>query len=400
MSQIFTAPTPPPRRFTNFADIDLLVHRRYVDGLGIERTLLEVGAVRRMKDLFDCLEHRMRRVAASDVAPWKQHSRGICMTAEGQFMWQVLRDVAAEAPDDLCAGRRLNPWLEVGMSLARKWAPGLRPYAITNPNVLDMQESVPRSLMTRIFRVIRRICRSKKFRTRVNNSTRNATERYLSCANLMTDLLKENARLLILRIDLYFEGDAKVLSESQEAEQAYEKFLRTLREGRLVPDLLGYIAKREDGLERRIHYHVLVAIDADLHQQAGSWTERLGQFWVKECVGAESLASFFSCWKRRDEYKFNCIGVLHYTDSRMLMGLRCALEYMCKDGPHILVNDGKGRNLRKSQSPKRTGGKRRRGVPRTRDLDLSAARQVLLTPDSPRATRHPVHGATRSLLAS
>lgn len=399
MSQVFTAPTTPSRRFTNFADLDLLIHRRYVDGLGIERTLLEVGGVRRMKDLFDRLEQLMRRVAATDVAPWRQHARGICMTPEGQSMWVVLRDVAAEAPDDLCEGRRLNPWLEVGMSVARKWTSDLRPYAIASPNALDMQEPVPRSLMTRIFHVIRRICRSKKFRARVNNSTRNATERYLSCANLMIDLLKENARLLVLRIDLYFEGDAKVLSESQEAARAYEKFLRTLREGRLVPELLGYIAKREDGLERRIHYHVLVAMDADLHRQAGSWIECLGQFWVKECVGAGSLASFFNCWKRRNEYRYNCIGVLHYTDSRMLMGLRGALEYMCKEGPHVLVKDGKGRNLRKSQSQKRADGRRRRGAPRTRDLDLSAARQVLLTPDS-RATQHPVRGATGSPMAS
>ena len=381
MSEIYTAATPPTKRFTNFADLDLFIHRRHVDDLGIEQLLIEVGAVRRMKNLFDRLEQEMRRVATSDAGPWQQHSRGTCMTIEGQFLWVVLRDVTAEAPDELCAGRRLNPWLEVGLSVARKWASTLRAYAITNPNVLDMQQEVPRALMTRIFRVIRRICLSKKFRNRVNNSTRNAKERYLSCANLMIDLLKEDARLLILRVDLYFEGDAKVLSESEEAEQAYEKFLRTLREHRLVPDLLGYIAKREDGLERRIHFHVLVAMQADLHQQAYPWIEHMGEFWVKECVGAPTLASHFNCWKRRNEYEYSCVGVLHYTDSRMLMGLRLALEYMCKEGPHLLVKEGKGHNLRKSQSPKRLDGERRRGAPRKRDPDLSAARQVLLTPD-------------------
>ena len=381
MSNIFTTTAPPPKRFTNFADLDLFIHRRHVDDLGIERTLLEVGAVRRMKNLFDRREQQMQRVAASEAAPWHQHKRGICMTLEGQCMWVVLRDVAAEAPDDLCAGRRLNPWLEVGLSVARKWASALRAYAITNPNVLDMHQEVPRNIMTRIFRVVRRICRSKTFRNKVNNSTRNAKDRYLGCAELMIDLLREDARLLILRIDLYFEGDAKVLSESNEAEQAYEKFLRTLREDRLVPDLLGYIAKREDGLERRIHYHVLVAMRADLHQQAYSWIEHMGKFWVNECVGAKALASHFNCWNRRDEYEHNCIGVLHYTDNWMLMGLRDALEYMCKEGPHILVKKGKGHNLRKSQSPKRIDGERRRGAPRKRDPDLSAARQVLLTPD-------------------
>lgn len=380
MSYLYATTPPQPKRFTNFADLDLFIHRRYIDDLGIERTLLEVGAVRRMKNLFDRLEHQVRRVAASDAAAWQQHSRGNCMTSEGQFLWVVLRDVASEAPDDLCAGRRLNPWLELGLRVARKWASSLRPYAITNPNALDMQQEMPRNLMTRIFGVIRRICRSRKFRNLVNNSTRNAKQRYVSCANLMIDLLKENARVLILRIDLYFEGDARVLSDSQEAEQAYEKFLRTLRDDRLVPDLLGYIAKREDGLERRIHYHILVAMDADLHQQAHPWIEHMGEFWVTQCVGAESLASYFNCWNRRNEYKYSCIGVLHYTDSRSLMGLREALEYLCKEGPHVLVK-GNGHNLRKSQSRKRIDGERRRGAPRRLDPDLSAARQVLLTPD-------------------
>lgn len=381
MSNIYATASPQPKRFTNFADLDLFIHRRHVDDLGIEHTVLEVGAVRRMKTLFNRLEQELRRVAASDATPWQQHSRRIRMTSEGQFLWVVLRDVASEAPDDLCAGRRLNPWLELGLTVARKWAPTLRAYAIMNPNVLDMQEEVPRNLMTRIFRVIRRICRSKRFRNLVNNSTRNSKERYLSCAKLMLDLLREDARLLILRVDLYFEGDARILSDSEEAEKAYEKFLRTLREGGLVPSLLGYIAKREDGLERRIHYHVLVAIDGDRHQQAYPWTEHMGNFWVNECVGSRALADYFNCWKRRNEYRYNCIGVLHYSDSRMLMGLRDALEYMCKEGPHVLMKEGKGHNLRKSQSRKRINGERRRGAPRRHDPDLTAARQVLLTPD-------------------
>lgn len=398
MTNIYTTATPQRKRFTNFADLDLLIHRRHIDDLGIERTTIEVGAVRRMKSLFDRLEHQLRRVAASNTAPWHQHKRGICMTLEGQFLWIVLRDVADEAPDDLCAGRRLSPWLEVGLAVARKWASSLRAYAIRSQNELDMREEVPRKLMTQIFRVIRRVCRSKKFRRKVNNSTRNAKDRYLECADLMIDLLRESSRLLILRIDLYFEGDAKVMSESEEAERAYDKFLRTLREDRLVPNLLGYIAKREDGLERRIHYHVLVAMRADLHQQAYSWIEHMGKFWVNECVGAKALASHFNCWNRRHEYEYNCIGVLHYADSRMLMGLRDALEYMCKEGPHILVKKGKGHNLRKSQSPKRIDGELRRGAPRKQDPNLSAARQVLLTSDPLPPSSRSTSGSARSRL--
>ena len=67
-------------------------------------------------------------------------------------------DVEVEAPDALCAGRRLGPWLDVGLKVARKWAPMLRAFTVGGPNTLDMNVEVPRNLMTRIFRVIRRIC--------------------------------------------------------------------------------------------------------------------------------------------------------------------------------------------------------------------------------------------------
>ena len=88
-------------------------------------------------------------------------------------------------------------------------------------------------------------------------------------------------------------------------------------------------------------------------------------------------------------------GVLHYTDSRMLMGLRDALEYMCKEGTHSLVKEGMGHNLRKSQSPKRSEGELRRGAPRKQDPELSAARQVLLTPDPLPAARNSREGGGR-----
>ena len=80
----------------------------------------------------------------------------------------------------------------------------------------------------------------------------------------------------------------------------------------------------------------------------------------------------------------------------MLMGLRDALEYLCKEGAVILVKKGKGHNLRKSQSPKRLEGKTRRGVPRRRDPELNAARQVLLTPDSKPSEKRRARDVARS----
>lgn len=377
--QYFTTPRGPVRKFTNLADLDQFIHQRFRDEAGIERQYLIVGAVRRLGIYLSRLEDQMRRIATSSTSIFYKHSRGIDLEADGHFLWLVLRDADEEATRELCKGRRLNPWLTLGLHLAWKWGAELRQYTEKSPNLLDVNHERPRRIMAHIIYVIRRACTSKMFRNLVNNDTRNAKENYISCANLMLDLFREKARLLILRVDLYFDGDAKIFSESEAANRAYDKFMRWLRDERIVPDVVGYIGKRENGLEKRIHYHVLVALDGDEHQNAYHLTEQLGRFWVDQCVGARALATHFNCWTRRRELEFPCMGLLHYMDSRMLMGLRLAMEYMCKEGNHILVGDGMGRNLRKSVRPKPRDDGNRRGAPRKHGNDIHVAEQVLLT---------------------
>ena len=92
------------------------------------------------------------------------------------------------------------------------------------------------------------------------------------------------------------------------------------------------------------------------------------------------MASFKNCWTRRREYRFNCLGLLHYSDSRMLMGLREAVEYICKDDGHTFLTGAYGKALRKGQPP-RVRAETRPGAPRK--ADLSVARTVLLTKADP-----------------
>ena len=366
------------RRFTNLADIELFIHHWYKDAEGNDRLCLEVGAVRRMKTYFDILKLSLEKISASKDSPWMENARGIhVLTTEARILWNCIRDADEEAPETLCKGRRLNPWLRLGLHLAWKWGERLRQYR-TCDNNLDGRLEFAHRMFCHIVSVIRRVCRSDRFRRWAFNDDRRARDNYASCTRLMLDIFKLHARPLILRIDLYFEGDASDMSESDSAQRAYDKFLRNLSEGKILPDVLGYISKREDGLERRVHYHVLVALDGDKHQNAFRMTEILGQYWSNRCVGSSYLGSFFNCWKRKNEYENCCLGLLHYSDEYMLRGLREALEYMCKEGAHIFVNKDMGKNLRKSQSPKIANGEPRRGAPRKQGSDLHLAAAILL----------------------
>lgn len=363
------------KRFTDFAATDLMIRHCLVADDGTQRVVYEIGAVRRMVWYFGWMERTLRRIAKSEQSPLSLDKYGHHLSGDAKDLWHVLRNIE-EAPEEARAGRKLSPWLKVGLHVANKWEPRLRDF--TSYEMLDVRLEYPRKAMAHIFKFIRRVCRSKRFRALVNNDTKKAEDNYLSCCEYMLGLLKVQARPLVLRIDLYFEGDAKVFSESREARKAYDKFLRNLSECRIIPGVLAYIGKRENGLERRIHFHVLVALDGNEHRQAYNLTEELGRYWVNDCVGSPTFASYANCFLRRDEYEFSCIGLLHYTDESMLKGLRRALRYLCKEGAHILVGKGMGRNLRKGQLPQLPADASRPGAPRKYGNDLSLARRILL----------------------
>lgn len=379
VDEIRPAPTKA-RRFSDFASTDLLIRHCLTEINGNDRVVYEVGAVRRMAWHLDWMEKSFKLIAKTTASPWESREFGgrrwYWMSKEATDLWHVFRNIQ-ESPEELTKGRRLSPFLKLALHLAYKWEPRLRYF--TNKNgLLRVSEDYPRRMLSHIVSVIRRACNSKIFRQLANNDTRNAKENYLSCAKCMLQVFRVHARPLVLRVDLYFEGDAKILSESTSAGKAYNKFMRHLSEGKLLPDVLWYAGKRENGLERRIHFHVLVVMDGDKHRQAYNLIEKLGRFWVSECVGSPALASHKNCWERKNEYKHNCLGLLHYTDEDMLLGLRKALQYICKEGSHILVGEGMGRNLRKGQAPKLPALGKRRGAPRRHGNDVSAAEGILL----------------------
>lgn len=367
------------KRFTCLADMHHLKYHFFTDDTGRDRRVVEVGSTRQLIFFLDRLEKQVKAVSASKDDPWVKSWRGMnAMSKIAQAIWHSIRSVQELAPHAIVEGRRLNPWLDVGLHVAYEWEPVLG-FRTIRDNLLTGSDEVSREGMEQIFRTIREECNSKEFRARVNSHNRGAKESYFRCAKYMLSLLREHGRPLILRIDLYFEGDAKDLSESAAARKAEDKFLRALREQRIVPDVRRYILKREDGLDRRIHYHLLVAMDGDKHRDAYHFGEVVGNYWVNECVGSPALASYFNVWLRRRELEYSCLGHLHHADAHKLEGLRRALWYLCEPGAHVLVREDIGRNLRKGQTP-RDGRANALGRPRKLGSSLELAEHILLAP--------------------
>lgn len=219
---------------------------------------------------------------------------------------------------------------------------------------------------------VRITCRSQAFKNLLHDHERKAKDNFRSGCDYVIDQFARHSRLLVLRIDLYFRPDAKGWGYSKAADKAMTNYLRTLRLGRIVPDYLGFIIKRENGISRGMHYHLMVFLDGHLHRNAYHLTEVMGEAWVKR-VGVDK-GSYWNCYANKDLYRYNGLGLVHVSDVEKLIGIRVALFYMSKQDSVLKVDGSRVKNFWRSLKVKDDSN---RGAPRKNGSGMELVRRLL-----------------------
>ena len=376
---------PAKERFHNLVSSGLVSPRQWIDSVGVHHYAYFIDENKDAVRQLDSIRAIVMRIAKSKEPPWMafQFRGGLRykLSGDARRLWHVIRGV------DLVhkawgREKEMHPYVALGVRLFRKWEPHLRWY--TNPNAeLMISEELPRRIIWRIVRVIRRVCSSGRFVNRVRRLDRQRWENFRSCGGYVLSILRDHARPLVLRADFYLEGQAKSVALERKVERAVQKLIRNLRESRIIPDILGYIVKRENAYDRGMHLHVMVFVDGNLHSNTYGLTEMLIAYWIYECVGSPELASGFNCYNRKDEYLFNGLGHVHYADENALRGVRDALLYLSKTDGHFLLPDGFGKSLRKGQEKPLAARVLRRGAPRKHSSHLEVARRILMNQPQP-----------------
>lgn len=297
------------------------------------------------------------------------------------------------------SNHQFNPKLDLMIRAARKFQPEIAPefQSVTK----TFSEFHNRKLLDDFAAYVGSESRTKEFKSRLKNSLNKQKKNIDSCCRYMAALFAFKSKLLVLRIDLYA---ASTWGYTAEYNTTLEGYLRAMREGRIVPDVEGFIAKREDGIDRGVHIHLLVVLDGQLHWDAANLTKTLGEEWMRRCNGSAGMhpepdrsglprrrGTYFNCYTRVSQYAFNCLGLIQPSNAKMMKGLRLAIEYMCKETMHLifcpLEVDADGhlvppavkkriRNLRKGNMPKTHSG---RGAPRSTNADTTMIEQILLS---------------------
>jgi hypothetical protein len=226
--------------------------------------------------------------------------------------------------------------------------------------------------LERLTRFVRRACRTKRFKKALKAHERKAQGNFNSARELIYDMAAKHSRLLFLRADLYCPS----CFDAERTEKEINGLIRWLRskacERNLLPGYLGYIIKRENGLVRGVHWHLLVICDGNLQRNGEYLTREIGEMWARRT--GQGPSSYHNCWADRAKYEYDGLGVLELDDWDQMVGLRRILHYLSKQDCVLQLATGMGQNFRTSEHKK---GGRSGGRPRRNDDSLKLLRRAL-----------------------
>jgi hypothetical protein len=239
-------------------------------------------------------------------------------------------------------------------------------------STLEVDQPFARKAIERSVRFVRRVCRSKPFKAIDTKQRRNEQKNFESDCQYMAATFAEYSKLLVMRVDLYFPFGHDSWADKFKAEIRIKRFLRAVREDRIVPDVKAWICKRENAPLRGIHFHLMVALDGHKHCAASAYSQVLCKAWEGHYTDGQGTS--FNCYVRRNEHEFNGLGLVHVSDREKLMGIRAMIKYMVK-GPSW-IRTGSQRNLWRG-TIKLMRGEGKRGAPRKAGHDMSLVNEIL-----------------------
>lgn len=177
-------------------------------------------------------------------------------------------------------------------------------------------------------------CRTVDFKSKLRRQVREANERTMDYCNYVNALFDQCARLVVLRIDLAYQ---KALAYSTSLELALadlERLFANMRNNRLFEFLEGYIVKTEYGIEKGIHFHLVLffnGAERDGRKHIFQ-TWQIGKYWKEVITGGRGV--YWNCNQQEKNYQEKGIlgiGEIDWDDATLRDNLlNHVVGYVCK----------------------------------------------------------------------
>lgn len=190
--------------------------------------------------------------------------------------------------------------------------------------------------LARIFNSIRdkitTYLKSEAYNRRKNYQLRGVNKNLASLKLFLNDMLKSHARVVIVRVDLSYQGD--VIVDFERAKSDRGRLLRNIRhKPSIFASLLGYVIKLEYGKLKGFHFHCAFFFDGSRCREDISLGRMIGEYWCQSITYGQGI--YFNCNRFKDQYAQCGIGVVNYYDVEKISASHKVLEYFAKFDKYI-----------------------------------------------------------------
>lgn len=191
---------------------------------------------------------------------------------------------------------------------------------------------------------------------------KNEKRRQVSNERYVDALQERYSKLCVIRNDFGYKKaeNNKVNVTLQDVKKDINTLLNNSRNNSAYDNMVGYIFKIEDGVDKGVHVHTFFFFDGNQVKNDKFKGDQIGENWEKITKGK---GSYHNC--NRNNYKDNAIGMLDYRDTEKRKNLDVSMEYLVKEEQSVdfLKENKNDRTIRRGTIPKS-----RRNVGRPRNL--------------------------------
>lgn len=175
---------------------------------------------------------------------------------------------------------------------------------------------------------------------------RKIQERTRAMQQYISDLFNVRCRMVVIRLDLSYQNGFR--NDFNRAVMDLHRLMANQRSNRIFEGLRGYVAKLEWGLDKGMHWHLLMLFDGSIRKDDAAWyiSKELGDYWLG-ITGNEGF--YFNC--NTQNYPVNALGEIHRnnTPEKLNALIYTVVPYLRKESQSIQPIGQSVRLIRRGQ---------------------------------------------------
>lgn len=191
---------------------------------------------------------------------------------------------------------------------------------------------------------------SKGFHNAYQEEDKLQKRRSESLYDYISDLKMAHSKIMIVRLDLYYNQELlQSISSQQNVINDWSRLLAFARKS-YKGNFLGYAMKVEFGNDRGVHVHSIFIMNGSNLKRDVNVARSLGHYWVKDVV--PGIGRYFNCNEKthQEKYKWRAVGTFTKMDEEFQNGVKAMSAYVTKPDPlPRLVVHGLKKKFRKGE---------------------------------------------------